>query len=143
MINYEFNEFKKDVKELAKKIKKFNPDSLILISRGGLTLGHFLAQELDLRDIFTINAISYENSKKLNKIEIFNIPNLTKYKKAVLIDDISDSGETLYEIKKLLTKKYPNLNIKTATIFYKKNSKVIPDFTLKEAKEWIKFFWEN
>ncbi len=143
MINYEFNEFKKDVKELAKKIKKFNPDSLILISRGGLTLGHFLAQELDLRDIFTINAISYENNKKLNKLEIFNIPNLTKYKKAVLIDDISDSGETLYEIKKLLTQKYPNLNIKTATIFYKKNSKVIPDFTLKEAKEWIKFFWEN
>jgi len=140
---YSFNDFSKDLPILAKQIKNYNPDALLVIARGGLTLGHFLAERLNTREVYSINAISYENDKKLGYIKIFNLPNLKNKKKIVLIDDISDSGETLEAVKELVTKTYPKIELKTATIFYKKNTKVMPDFYVKEAKEWIVFFWDK
>lgn len=43
MIFYSYEEFKEDVKILAKEIKEdFNPDALLAIARGGMSLGHSL-----------------------------------------------------------------------------------------------------
>ncbi len=139
---YNFDEFLDDVDILAKQIKQYNPDALISIIRGGMTLGHFLAEKLNTRNLLTINTIHYNDTKKLKDINIFNIPDLSPYKKIVLVDDISDSGDTLEALIQLLTQKYPHLTIKTATIFYKPTSKVIPEFKIKIAKNWIVFFWE-
>jgi len=140
---YKYEEFIEDVNILSKEIKNYNPDCLVAIARGGLTLVHFIGEKLNIRDVFTINSIHYEGEKKLDTFVIKNIPDLKNYKKVVLIDDISDSGETLKEIIDILKTEYPQIEIKTATIFYKKSSLVIPDFKIKEAKNWIVFFWEN
>ena len=140
---YSFDEFQKDYKILADKIQTFNPDALIAIARGGMTLSHFISEKLNQRNLYSINSISYENDKKLDTIKIFNYPNLENHKKVVLLDDISDTGDTLLEIKTKLNNLYPHLEIKTATIFYKPTSKVIPDFKLKIADKWIVFFWEH
>jgi len=140
---YSFEEFIKDLDKLTKDISSFAPDCLLAIARGGMTIGHFLAERLNTREIYTLNAISYENDKKIGKPKIFNIPDLSNKKRVLLIDDISDSGETLEEVIKVLEEKYPKLEIKTATIFYKKHTKIMPNFTIKEAKEWIVFFWDN
>lgn len=37
---------------------------------------------------------------------------------------------------------YPHCEFKIATLFYKKTALIQPDFTVKEAKDWIEFFWE-
>jgi len=140
---YKYEEFKKDVEILSIEIKNYNPDCLVAIARGGLTLAHFLGEKLNMRDVFTINSIHYEGEKKLDTFIIKNIPDLSNYEKIVLVDDISDSGETLKEIIDILKTEYPNLEIKTATIFYKESSLVIPDFKVKIAKNWIVFFWEE
>ena len=140
---YSFDEFKEDYKILANNIKSFSPDALISIARGGMTLTHFISEKLNLRNVYSINSISYENDKKLDSIKIFNYPDLSNHKKIVLIDDISDSGDTLLAIKTKLNEMYPEIEIKTATIFYKETSKVIPDFKLKIADKWIVFFWEE
>jgi len=63
-------------------------------------------------------------------------------KKVVLIDDIVDSGESMVEILKILKAQYPHCEFKIATIFYKQTALIQPDFTVKEAKNWIEFFWE-
>jgi hypoxanthine phosphoribosyltransferase len=34
---YSFEEFQKDIKSLTDEIKKYNPDCLVAIARGGLT----------------------------------------------------------------------------------------------------------
>ena len=140
---YKYKEFIDDIKFLSKKIKTYNPDCLVAIARGGLTLAHFLGENLNLRDVYTINSIHYEGEKKLDTFEIKNIPNLSSHKKIVLVDDISDTGETLKEIIDILKVEYPEIEIKTATIFYKENSLIIPDFKVRIAKNWIVFFWEN
>ncbi len=142
-IFYSYEEFAKDSKLLADKIKVYNPDALIAIARGGLTLGHFLAQALNIREIYTLNSIHYENSKKLDILNIFNIPNLNGLNRAVLVDDIIDSGETMAEILKLLNSQYPNCEFKVATLFYKSSAILKPDWLINEANCWIDFFWEK
>lgn len=143
MFFYTYEEFRVDVKILAKDIKEnFNPEVLLAVARGGMSLGHSLAVVLNTRNLFSLNSIHYEGTKKLDTIEIFNIPDISKYKKVLLVDDIVDSGESLLEIKRVLQEKFPHTEFKIATIFYKKSALLIPDFKAKEAKEWVNFFWD-
>ncbi|WP_297985239.1 phosphoribosyltransferase family protein [uncultured Campylobacter sp.] len=143
MTYYDFDSFRHDAKVLAQKVKsKFDPDAILGIARGGLTLAHFLANALDIRDCFSLNSIHYEKSKKLDTINIYNIPDLSKFKKVLITDDIIDSGESMVAIKKKISNMYPNLEIAVATIFYKPKALMLPNFTIKEADDWIEFFWD-
>jgi xanthine phosphoribosyltransferase len=139
---YSYEEFKIDVNMLAKEIKKYNPDVILSIARGGMTLGHFLAEALEMRDLYSINSIHYEETRKLDIINIFNIPDLSEKKRIVLVDDIIDSGETMVEIKRVLAQKFPHVDLKVASIFYKEKALLRPDFSAREATEWIEFFWD-
>jgi phosphoribosyltransferase len=48
----------------------------------------------------------------------------------------------MVEIKRELLKRYPNLDIKIATVFYKEKALLLPEFKVKEAHDWIEFFWD-
>ena len=138
MFFYTYEDFKEDVKILAKEIKKdFQPDALVAVARGGMSLGHSLAMALNNRNLFSLNSIHYEEKQKLDEVKIFNTPNLKSYQKILV-----DSGESLTQISKLLKQEFPQIKLKIATIFYKKSASLIPDFKVKEAKEWINFFWD-
>ena len=141
---YPFEEFQIDAKILAAKIKaEFEPEVILAIARGGLTLGHFLAMRLNNRNLFVLNSIHYDDTQRLDSLKIFNVPDLSAHKRVLIVDDMIDSGETMSAIKSLLAGKFPRVEFKIATIFYKQNAILQPDFTLKEAKEWIEFFWEK
>ena len=143
MIFYSYDEFAIDAKKMAKQIKdEFDPEVILAVARGGLTLGHSLAVALENRNLFTLNSIHYEDTNKLDTIQIFNVPDLSKYTKMLLVDDIIDSGESMVEIKRELLKRYPNLDIKIATVFYKEKALLLPEFKVKEAHDWVEFFWD-
>ena len=143
MIFYSYDEFAVDTKKMAKQIKdEFDPDVILAVARGGLTLGHSLAVALNNRNLFTLNSIHYEDTNKLDTINIFNVPDLSKYTKILLVDDIIDSGESMVEIKRELLKRYTNLDIKIATVFYKEKALLLPEFKVKEAHDWVEFFWD-
>ena len=143
MIFYSYDEFAIDAKKMAKQIKdEFDPEVILAVARGGLTLGHSLAVALENRNLFTLNSIHYEDTNKLDTIQIFNVPDLSKYTKILLVDDIIDSGESMVEIKRELLKRYPNLDIKIATVFYKEKALLLPEFKVKEAHDWVEYFWD-
>jgi xanthine phosphoribosyltransferase len=131
-----------DCKILAPQIKKYNPDAIVCVARGGLTLGHFLSEILNIRQIYSLNSIHYDFEKKLDTIKVFNLPNLSDKNRVLLVDDIVDSGETFLTILNILRAKYKNCDFKTVTIFYKTTALIIPDFSIKKTKSWINFFWE-
>jgi len=139
---YSYEEFVGDAKALINKVKPYNPDTLLAVARGGLTLGHFMAQGLDTRRLFALNSIHYDQERKLDTLEVFNIPDLSSAKRVLIVDDIVDSGETMQGVLKALKNLYPNVEFRLATIFFKPSSLVEADYTLKEAAEWIDFFWE-
>lgn len=141
-VYYSYENCLEDCRVLIPQIKEYNPDALIAIARGGLLLGHLVSEALETREIYSLNSIHYNGTKKLDTFEIFNIPDLTRKHKIVLIDDIVDSGESMVEILKILNEKYPHCEFKIATVFYKPTALIQPDYTVKEAKDWIEFFWE-
>jgi xanthine phosphoribosyltransferase len=95
-----------------------------------------------MRNLYTLNSIHYEGEIKLDTFNIFNIPDVSHAKRVLLIDDIVDSGETMEEILRILREKFPTVEFKLATIFYKKTAVLQPDYAVKEANSWIEFFWE-
>jgi xanthine phosphoribosyltransferase len=139
---YGYEEFIGDADALVRKIADFDPDTLLAVARGGLTLGHFMAQAMDTRRLFALNSIHYDKTRKLDTLEVFNIPDLKTAKRVLIVDDIIDSGETLQAVLKLLKEQYPQAEFKLATIFYKPTAVIEADYTLKKAHEWIDFFWE-
>jgi xanthine phosphoribosyltransferase len=139
---YSYDECVLDCKSLLPSLKRYSPDALVSIARGGLTFGHLLASGLETNNLFSINSIHYDDTTKLDSFEISNIPDLKGYKKVLLVDDIIDSGETMLKIKEILNKKYLYCEFKIVSIFYKKDALVLPDFSIREANNWIEFFWE-
>ena len=138
---YGCEEFRKDCKKLADELKEFNPEVIVAIARGGLSLAQYLGELLDIREVYSINSIGYEGEKKLEIVKVYNTPLIEQGRRVLVVDDIADSGETLVEVIKNLKEKNPTCTFKTATIFYKKSSVFQPDFKLREAMEWIEFFW--
>jgi len=139
---YDYSTFVKDVIKLAEKVKSYHPDTLLSIARGGLTLGHFLAVTLEMRRLFSINSVHYEDTEKLSTLKISNIPDLSDARRILVLDDIADSGETLTEVYRRLKKLHPGTDIRVATLFCKPSLSFSPDYCMREAKGWIDFFWD-
>lgn len=139
---YGYDEFRKDTQVLVNKCRDFEPDILLGVARGGLTLSHLMAQAMNMRNLFTLNSIHYEGELKLDTFNIFNIPDMSHAKRVLVIDDIVDSGETMKEIFKVLREKFPDTQFKLATIFYKPTAVIQADYSVKIADKWIDFFWE-
>jgi xanthine phosphoribosyltransferase len=139
---YPYTDFLSDAKQLTQNIDwKF--DAIIAIARGGLSLAQLLGEYYDLRAVYSINTIGYEDTKKLKDVKVFNIPRLNHVKDVLIVDDIVDSGDTLIEVLKVLKEAYPEVTFKTASLFYKKSAKIVPNWHVQEAKEWIDFFWSE
>lgn len=134
--------FKIDALELSFLCKNFTSDAILGIARGGLTLSHFMSQVLNQRNVFTLNTISYDGRIQKDNVEVFNIPSLEKFKKVLIVDDIIDSGKTIEKVMTLLKNSHPNIEFKVASLFYKEDALVKPDFTINKADKWIDFFWE-
>ena len=137
---YGYEAFLADTKSLTQKIDwKF--DAIIAIARGGLSLAQLMGEYYDLRSVYSINTIGYEDTRKLEHVEVFNLPELKDARHVLITDDIVDSGDTLVEVLGVLEKAYPHVTFKTAALFYKKSAKIAPNWYVKEANTWIDFFW--
>ena len=139
---YSYDDCINDCKILLPEINKYNPDAIIAIARGGMILSQLISEAIDLRDIYTINAVSYNDKEKFQEVKISNIPNLNNKYNILIVDDIIDSGETMKEVINIFKQKYPTINIKCMSIFYKDTACIKPDFKVNKTNQWIEFFWE-
>ena len=141
-VYYNYNEFKNDTLQLLEKLHNERFDTIIAVSRGGLTLAHMLSEALDIRDVQSIQTQLYDDTHKRECITIKGSCTLSPNAHVLVVDDIADSGETLHALFNTLTLKHPKSTFKTATLFYKRSSRFEPDYWVKEADAWIEFFWE-
>ena len=140
---YDYNTFLIDYKKISKMLQNKNIDAIIAIARGGVTFGHFLSLSLGIRQFYTINAISYNDTLKLDKLMIYNIPKLNNCSKVLICDDIIDSGDTMKEVLNILQNNYSDIEFETIALFYKLDAKISPTYKTSIAKCWIDFFWEK
>lgn len=93
------------------------------IPKGGLVLGTVLANKLNVPLILGLEDIKGKH-KDIKDSEV------------LVVDDISDTGNTLWFL--------PNVDkYNIITLFVKEGTKFLPDFYCnKEKTKWIKFPWE-
>lgn len=114
---YTWQEFDRDIEKIAAWAMPKKLKSIYGIPRGGLVIATALSHRLGL-------------PLKLRPEEIDQ--------ETLVVDDISDSGETLLEFERSR-----NMRPVVATLFYHKDTKRMPDFFLREKTDWVVFPWET
>lgn len=100
------------------------PSAIFAVARGGLVPATYIAHALGVKLV----------TSKLSDL-VGDI---------LIVDDISDSGETIKEVLAYCSNSEVYNDIKVATIFERYNTKVKPAFSgqVVTTDEWIKFPWE-
>lgn len=140
---YAYENFKQDTNKLLEQLKEFQPEMIVGIARGGLTLSHSLAEGLNIRDVQTLRTELYDDTHKRDKISIHNRCVFGDRKRVLVVDDISDSGDTLKAVMNELISQNMDIEFRACTLFYKKTSIYEPHYWINEADDWIDFFWER
>lgn len=138
-----WDEYHDLIRKLAASILNLSdkPDSIIAISRGGLSLGHMLSDFLRI-PVSTFTIQSYTDIQSQGEMKITEpLKSPIRGKHVLLADDVADSGTTLKRALSYLQKFKPK-RITTVTMFYKPRSIYRPDFFARETTKWILFPYE-
>ncbi|MEM2494717.1 MAG: phosphoribosyltransferase [Nitrososphaerota archaeon] len=140
----------KDIIKLVDKltekiISSYKPNTIVGVLRGGMIIANLISDNIDLKEIYAIGCKSYYDINKRNIVKIYHPLILEKLsdRKVLLVDDVSDTGNTLETaINYILKPKEPE-ELKSATIYIKPWCKIRPDYYLKETRAWIVYPWER
>lgn len=118
-------------------------DVIVGVSRGGLAITRIMSDLLDIQKVLVTRCEYYSDVGERNERPVITqkIQCSIRGKNVLLIDDVSDTGESLIEIKKYLVSKRPN-SVTVATIHIKPWSKLIPDYYVSKTDAWIIYPWE-
>jgi uncharacterized protein len=130
----------------AKKIQNqsFRPDVVVGIARGGLISARILTDLLETPELEILQMEFYTgiNQTRLKPTIKQPINHNFAGKKTLIVDDIADSGESLKLAQTHLQELFAK-EIKTATLFKKPFSTIIPDFYEKQTSNWVVFPWDT
>jgi len=130
----------------AQKIqtKSYKPDVVVGIARGGLISARIMTDLLETPEIEILQIEFYTgiNQTQLKPTLKYSLSNNFAGKKALLVDDIADSGESL-KLAQMHLQEQGTKEIKTATLFKKPFSKITPDFYEKQTSHWVVFPWDT
>jgi len=129
----------KIVKELKEKYTDIMDYEIVGISRGGLVPAVIISNLLGIRKVYSLGLKTYKDQEKENA-EIYQIPYLANNNKILLIDDISDTGESFEIVKKL----YSHKELITVSVYMKEKTKFVPDIVGENIDNniWVVFPWE-
>lgn len=134
-------------KETALKIKSsgFRPDTIVAIARGGVVPGRLFCDHLHLKHFAVIKVDHWGvTAAKDGRARLsYGMSVNLKGKRALLVDDITDTGQSMEIARKYLFGLKPR-EIKTATLYHLKGSAYVPDFFGEEREwAWMVFPWNR
>ena len=141
-----WDEIHRDSFQLCSLVSKdhFVPDYYLGISRGGLVPSRLMLDFFGKMKFFIITLDSYNSINKQGELSDIQdvLPSEISGKKFLVIDDIADSGSSLQAVTSYL-RKHGNPIIKTAVLWYKPISVVVPDYYVHQTSAWVVFPWEH
>ncbi len=140
-----------DVYELAKKTAKkikessYKPDAIIGVARGGWFPARELCDLLGVKDLYSIKVghwgITAEKDQDGAKLHQGLNVDLSG-KRVLVVDDITDTGQSLELARKHVQEAGNPDEVKTATLLHINGSKYTPDFYGEETEwAWMIFPW--
>jgi hypothetical protein len=138
-----WEELHEDIRDIVKKIKKdrYQPDMIVALSRGGFVPARVICDLMIIKDLVSIKVDHWGvTANKDGKAHLrYPIDANLSGKKVLIVDDITDTGESMVLAKEFVKKLNPK-EVKTATIFHIKTSKFVPDYYSKKI-DWIWVMW--
>lgn len=127
--------------------------NIIGISRGGLIPATLCAKRLNVRRVFSIGAMSYNDDDsyetRTHNPQIYQSEPMSTYflENTLMVDDISDQGNTFnFLLKGMLVQPtfFTKERLFTAALYKKRDTKFNPNYHGAIAKdgEWLVFPWE-
>ena len=121
----------------------FEPQIVIAVARGGLTLAGAMTYALGVKLSDAINVEFYTDVNETLADPVLLAPMLDTESVAgqriLVVDDVADSGRTLGLVLKLL--RGFGAEVRSAVLYFKPRSVVAPDFAWKGTDRWIVFPW--
>ena len=141
---YKWKEMRRDVNTLCREIvlDKFDPNVIVGLSRGGLTPGVMISHWMN-------------KPFKSIKASLRDFPEWEDYlprktdERVLIVDDICDSGETFFKIRKHINERKENgVDVRFATLWWNSECNFEPHYYVNECQKdtnkiWIHFPWES
>jgi hypothetical protein len=121
------------------------PDMVLSIARGGLIVGGALGYALGVKNTYTMNVEFYTGVDE--RLEVPRIlppaPDFVDLHDATVLvaDDVADTGLTLASVQEFCAGKVGR--VRTAVIYAKPRSVVVPDYAWGHTDRWISFPWSD
>jgi len=126
------------------------PNAIVGVGRGGLIPAVLMAYKFNVKPFFNYTIQSYtDDNLHTSGFVAFQDPGVDicnyKSKNVLVVDDLSDTGDTLLHIVDLLKHQYGLENIRVATLCIKEDTKFIPDYYAEKFPSdcWLVFPWEE
>ncbi len=141
----DWNQFYKLARQVAKKINYsgYKPDLIVGLARGGWVLARVLCDLVGVKDLVSLKVEHWgvtatpDGKAKLKyplKVDL-------KEKKVLVVDDITDTGESMRLAVEYIQSLKPS-EIRTAALRHIMSSKFLPDYFGEEITwRWVIFPW--
>ena len=121
----------------------FEPDVVVAIARGGLTVAGAIAYALDVKNCGAMNVEFYIGIDQRLDVPIVIPPTLDLVDiaglKVLVADDVADTGYTLKLVREVLAQHVAEA--RTAVLYEKPRSVVTPNYSWRQTDRWIDFPW--
>ena len=148
-----WSEIESRCKSICDQIKdSINVSTIIGVSRGGLIPATLFAKELNVREVLSFGVKSYpEEGDYENRIHepiIYQdintcAPQLFRGDDILIVDDVSDKGNTFKFITNYLLQMQPSMNLYTSSLYIKEDTSFKPHWWGNTLNDWIVFPWER
>lgn len=134
-------------RDLAERIAAdgFRPDVVIAIARGGLTVAGALAYALGVKNCGAMNVEFYTGIDERLDLPVVLPPTLdlvdVRGLRVLVADDVADTGHTLRLVREVLAQHVAEA--RTAVLYRKERSIVLPTYSWKATERWIDFPWSS
>jgi hypoxanthine phosphoribosyltransferase len=133
---------------IVEKIGNEKFDSIISVIRGGLVPARIIADYLNIKDLYTLKTEHWgvtatpDGKAKITHPIVIDLTG----KKVLVVDDITDTGQSLRLALDAARMKNPQY-VKSATLLHIKRAEIVPDYYAEEITaenwKWFIFPWNR
>ncbi len=144
-LSLDWVEIEKLVDRLAGQISlDYCPDTIVGVLRGGVIVANLISDLLDVRDVYVVGCRSYLGLSS-GDVKIYHDLYLKDLsgRKVIIVDDVSDTGNTLSTAINTIIRPRSPLELRSATVLIKPWTNFRPDYYVETTDAWIVFPWER
>lgn len=115
----------------------FRPDLIIAITRGGYPPARVLSDYFGISDLLSLKVEHYRGPERLRTAVVpYAFPANLEGRRVLVVDDVSDSGDSLVAALRHLENKGSPEDLRTAVLHHKQTSMLTPDYHAQRILKW-------